>query len=173
MRANECSSEPISQFDKEENIIYAILYHLDGLETATAHDTLNKIHLILRFTKTPIDIARIRKSWFPEIEEERKKKAMKHPKIHGHDHTCIAHTSQIYLYHRTSLWYSKLCTNQCLYYALTKDGSQSLRKLTKTNLLNDYRMTRFEPPLVDFLKNNSVYKRGPITKSLEILTILP
>ncbi len=160
------------EFDKEENIIYEILHQLDGLEIALAHDTLNKIHLILSFAKSPIDITKIRESWFPEIEEERKKTAMKNPKTHGHDHTCIAHTNQLYIYHRTSLWYSKLCTDQCLYYALTKEGAKCLRKLTKTNLLNDYRMTRYEPPLVHFLKNNSVYKKNPITKELEILTIL-
>ncbi len=156
----------------EENIIYEILYQLDGLEIALAHDTLNKIHLILSFAKTPIDINRIRESWFPEIEEERKVNAMKNPKIHGHDHTCIAHTNQIYIYHRTSLWYYKLCANQCLYYALTKDRSKCLRKLTKTNLLNDYKTTRFEDPLVNFLKDNSVYKKNLITQELEVLTIL-
>ena len=156
----------------EEKIIYQILHHLDGLETATAHDTLNKTHLILSFAKSPIDIARIRKSWFPELEKTHKHNAMKHPILQDHDHSCIAHTSQLYIYHRTSLWYAKLCPNQCLYYTLAKDGSTSLRKLTKTNLLNDYRMTHYEPLLVDFLKNNSVYTRNPITRALEILTIL-
>ncbi len=175
MRANKCPYESTSRFDEidqESAIIYKILHQLNGLETALAHDTLNKIHLILSFAKTPIDINRIRESWFPEIEEERKVNAMKNPKIHGHDHTCIAHTNQIYIYHRTSLWYYKLCANQCLYYALTKDRSKCLRKLTKTNLLNDYKITRFEDPLVNFLKNNSVYKRNLITKEFEILTIL-
>ena len=146
---------------------------LNGLEIMKAKNELEIVLHILKVTNDPINSKKIKEAWFPEIESAHRNKVMKHPIIHGHDHTCIAHTSQIYLYHRTSLWYSKLCTNQCLYYALTKDGSQSLRKLTKTNLLNDYRMTRFEPPLVDFLKNNSVYKRNPITKSLEILTILP
>ncbi len=175
MRTNKCPSESTSRLDKidkEENIIYEILHQLDGLEIALAHDTLNKIHLILSFAKNPIDITKIRESWFPEIEEEHKHNAMKYLKIDGHDHTCIAHTNQIYIYHRTSLWYSKLCANQCLYYMLTKDGSKCHRKLTKTNLLNDYRITRFEDPLVNFLKNNSVYKRNPITKELEILRIL-
>ena len=160
------------EFGKEENVIYEILHQLDGLEIDQAHNTLNKIYLILSFAKSPVDISRIRKSWFPEIEAAYKNNAMKHLMLHGHDHTCMAHTNQISIYHRASLWYAKLLVNQCLYYMLTKDGSKSLRKLTKTNLLNDYRMTRFEPPLVSFLKNNSVYKRNAVTQELEILRIL-
>ena len=158
----------------KENIkMFKILIELDGLTKESALLLLNKVLLLLTVTKSHVvDKKRLEKAWFPEIEEERKKKAMKNPKIYGHDHTCIAYTSQIYIYHRTSLWYSRLCTNQCLYYALTKDRSKCLRKLTKTNLLNDYRMTRFEPPLVNFLKNNSVYKKNLITKEFEILTIL-
>ncbi len=158
---------------KEDIKMYKIFMELDGLTKESALLLLNKVLLLLTVTKSRVvDKKRIRESWFPEIEEERKKTAMKNPKIHGHDHTCIAHTNQIYIYHRTSLWYYKLCANQCLYYALTKDGSKCLRKFTKTNLLNDYKTTRFEAPLVNFLKNNSVYKRNLITKEFEILTIL-
>ena len=158
--------------NREDILIHNIISELNNVETQTAQELLYKIITMLTVTKSPIDIAKIRKGWFPEIEEERKKTAMKNPKTHGHDHTCIADTNQIYIYHRASLWYSKLCVNQCLYYALTKEGAKCLRKLTKTNLLNDYRGTRYEPSLVHFLKNNSVYKKNLITKELEILTIL-
>ena len=158
--------------NREDILIHNIISELNNVETQTAQELLYKIITMLTVTKSPIDIAKIRKGWFPEIEEERKKTAMKNPKIHGHDHTCIAHTNQIYIYHRTSLWYYKLCANQCLYYALTKDRSKCLRKLTKTNLLNDYKTTRFEDPLVNFLKDNSVYKKNLITQELEVLTIL-
>ncbi len=159
-------------FTTEDITLMKILNQLDGLNKKNAIVIIDKVRHLLGVLNSPINAKRIRESWFPEIEEERKPNVMKNPKIHGHDHTCIAHTNQIYIYHRTSLWYYKLCANQCLYYALTKDGSKCLRKFTKTNLLNDYKTTRFEAPLVNFLKNNSVYKRNLITKEFEILTIL-
>ena len=155
-----------------------IIEVFDGLEIMKAKNELEIVLHILEVTNNPINYEKIKNVWFEDLEPEKnldknaKSAAMKNPKTHSHDHTCIAHTNQLYIYHRTSLWYSKLCTNQCLYYALTKEGAKCLRKLTKTNLLNDYRMTRYEPPLVHFLKNNSVYKKNPITKELEILTIL-
>ena len=161
-------------FDTEEynNQVIELIRQFDGLPKEDTLSVLTNAIFIVQVLNSPICIKRLEKAWFPEIEEERKHNVMKNPKIYGHDHTCIAHTNQIYIYHRTSLWYYKLCANQCLYYALTKDRSKCLRKFTKTNLLNDYKTTRFEDPLVNFLKNNSVYKRNLITKEFEILTIL-
>ncbi len=168
----------VNMIQTTNNKALRIIEVLDGLEIMKAKIELEIVLHILEVTNNPINHEKIKSVWFKDMESKKKldknakSAAIKNPKIHGHDHTCIAHTNQIYIYHRTSLWYYKLCANQCLYYALTKDGSKCLKKLTKTNLLNDYKTTRFEDPLVNFLKNNSVYKRNLITKEFEILTIL-
>ena len=135
-----------------------IIEVLNGLEIRKAKNELEIVLHILEVTNNPINSEKIKNVWFNDVEPEKnldentKSAAMKHLMLHGHDHTCMAHTNQISIYHRASLWYAKLLVNQCLYYMLTKDGSKCLRKLTKTNLLNDYRMTRFEPLLVNFLQ---------------------
>ncbi len=156
----------------DDEYIFNVIRILDSLKLKKADAIFSKTILMLRVTNNPIKFERIWEVRFPELEEEKKIIAMKHLEVDGHEHTCIAYNSQICIYQRTSLWCSKLYVNQCLYYTLSKDRSRYLRKMTKSNLLNDYRITPFEDDLINFLRNNPAYQKDRITKEFELLQVL-
>ena len=58
---------------------------------------------------------------------------------------------QIELYLRVDLWYAKLVPSVCLYYKLSSEVTGRVKKLTRTNLRNDFGGTAFEKNLFAFL----------------------
>ncbi len=157
----------------EQNSINGIINHLDGLEIALAHDTLHKVHLILSLTETPIDSAKVRAIWFPEILDQTKKnkRTMKLLIQNGKEYHSMGANDQMELYLWIDVWYAKLIPSACMYYKLSSETSRKVKKLTRTNLVNDFAGTPFEQKLSAFLEQYDPCKKDRKTGAYKILEV--
>ncbi len=159
----------------EQDSIHGIINQLDGLDVAMAHNTLHKVHLILNLTETPINSAKVREVWFPELGDQTKQTA-KHKNIklliqNGKEYHSVAMNNHLELYLWVDLWYAKLMPCTCLYYKLTDEITGRVKKLTRTNLLNDFAGTPFEQKLIAFLKKRHPCKKDRKTGAYKILEV--
>ena len=159
----------------EQNSISGIIHHLDGLEITLAHDRLNKVHLILSLTETPIDSAKIRAIWFPELHSQANeavnKKEQKLLFQNGKEYHSVDINDHIELYLWVDLWYAKFMPCTCLYYKLPSEVISRVKKLTRTNLVNDFAGTPFEQQLIVFLKKHHPCKKDQKTGAYKLLEV--
>ena len=145
--------------DLEEEIILDVIQTLNEFETNRAIELLNRIILIVNIVKSPIDIDTIKEVWFPELQEK-ERMAMEYLMADGHEYSRVGYSSQLSIFRKTSVWYSSIFPNKCLYYILAYDPPTILRKLTKENLRHDFKTTRFEQKLDSFLRTYKPFKRN-------------
>ena len=159
----------------EQDSISGIINHLDGLQVALAHDRLHKVHLILSLTETPIDSAKVRAIWFPELHNREKKDETKEDIRLLIQNDKMYHSldinNHIELYLLVDLWYAKLMPCTCLYYKLPSEMISKVKKLTRTNLLNDFVGTPFEQKLVAFLRKHHPCKKDRKTGNYKLLEV--
>ena len=162
-----------SDFIKEEEcMIYEIMSTLDGLEIEQAQDTLNKIQLLLRVAKTPIDMNKIQAIWFPEMHKKKTQQVTGFLFYKDQEFIAKGRNKQIHLYQRVGVWRCRLLPDRCLYYKLPNAPSKNLQKLTKSNLLHDFRGTSWEQGLLDFVTLHKVHKINRRTGDFKILEVL-
>ena len=161
----------------EQASINGIIKQLDGLPIALAHDTLNKVHLILSLTETPIDSIKVRAVWFPEDQNEIKTPTSKETETmnlliqNGKEYHGVVMNNHIELYLWVDLWYAKFMPCACLYYKLPSELISKVKKLTRMNLLHDFGGTPFEQKLVTFLKKHHPCKKERKTGDYKLLGV--
>ena len=159
----------------EQDSIRGIINQLDGLDVAMAHNTLHKVHVILNLTETPINSAKVREVWFPEhcsqTKQVGRKKNIKLLIQNDKEYHSVAMNSHLELYLWVDLWYAKLMPCACLYYKIPSEVIGKVKKLTRTNLFNDFAGTPFEQKLIAFLKKHHPCKKDRKTGAYKILEV--
>ncbi len=155
----------------EQDNISGIIHQLDGLHVALAHDTLHKVHLILSLTETPIDSAKVRAIWFPELHNQRRKENVKFLLQNDKEYHSVDINEHIELYLLVDLWYAKLMPCTALYYIVPSEVISRVKKLTRTNLVNDFIGTPFEQKLVAFLRKHHPCKKDRKTGNYKLLEV--
>ena len=169
--------------ESEQDSISGIIHHLDGLEITLAHDRLNKVHLILSLTETPINSAKVRAVWFPELDSQanqaanqaaKKVENTKEQKLllqNGREYHSVAINEHIELYLWVDLWYAKLMPCTSVYYIVPSETISPVKKLTRTNLVNDFAGTPFEQKLIAFLRKHHPCKKDRKTGNYKLLEV--
>ena len=137
-----------------------------------AQDTRNKIQLLLGVTENSIDMNRIQAVWFPEMHKKKTQQVMGYLFYNDQEFITKGGNNQIHLYQRVDTWRCRLVSSRCLYYKLPDAPSKNLQKLTKSNLLHDFRGTSWEQGLLDFVTLHKVHKINRRTGDFKIIEVL-
>ena len=115
---------------------------------------------------------RIQTVRFPEIHKEKTQQVMGYLFYMDQEFITKGGNNQIHLYQRIDIWRCRLVPSRCLYYKLPDAPSKNLQKLTRSNLLHDFKGTTWERSLLDFVALHKVYKTNRSTGFFKILEVL-
>ncbi len=90
----------------------------------------------------------------------------------GREYHSMGANNQIELFLWVDRWYAKLVPRACMYYKLSRrEMNSKVKKLTRTNLYNDFGGTPFEKSLFAFLAQQHPCKKNRKTGAYKILEV--
>ncbi len=90
----------------------------------------------------------------------------------GKKYHSLGSNNCIELYVRIDLWYAKLLPQKHMYYRMLNRSTRKVKRLTKTNLRNDFKGTPFEKKIFAFLEHHHPYYKDKKKKNYKILESL-
>ncbi len=150
---------------QEQQLLYRIMSHFDGMQKIEVFDLLHKIEILLFYAKSPVQSEHLKKIIASDIDPFQFT-------ILSNGNFCelIGSNKWIHIYKEVKRGVGRW-NPYITYYFKTKYAPLELLKLNKKNLMEQVHNTALEKEVAQFLGKYPIAKKDSITKTLLLLEL--
>ena len=156
---------------KEEQVLYKIMRHFEGMQKIEVFDLLHKMEVVLFYAKSPLTIARLKQIISADAEYPKEIDPFQFTILpNGNFCEFIEANHWIHIYkeiQRGIHRWNPIAT----YYFKTRYAPLELLKLTKKNLMENVYNTPHERLVANFLRKHTAAKKCKITGRLLLIDL--